>query len=1041
MPEKLQKYMAKAEFADAVTEGKEYLADEPGAPDARQVRDLVRAAEYAVAKQQDTLGGYENFERHYPDSEFQKDLTERKSLVYYRTITVPAGTPAAHQEFRSLYPVSSLANDSIQQENQLAWNLAEKDNGVDAWKELQATYPSHPRLAEARRNEAEAAWKTASGEGTVEALETYAKAYPESPRSKEALDASCAKGWGDALNLNTVQGYRDFRGKFARCAAQSGSAMEKEQELAWKEALTNETAADFLKFSREYPNSPHARDALDKACVKAWNDAQQGDALENYRDFRTIYAGCSAQAPLAREKEFQRAWETAEKTDTWEAYRTLQDEYPDHPRRREAEQRERELWGFAGPVAPDEFTTSITSLDDRDPANIHLFVQVADKDGRVVGGLGKSNFTAFENGKRVELSGFKGMETERPVDIVFVFDTSGSMQEEIDGVKEAAIQFAENLRMRNRDARLALVTFSVEMRDVYDFTGDIRMFQRWVAGQRAHGGDNRPENPLDALRLGMSLHFRPHSQRVFVLITDEPANENNDVTSLTISAVGQMLKSGRISLFQIAPEIDQYRQLSAIVNGTRFDIANQAEFSRLIEDISTMAAKQYTLIYRGAKHPGGIERQARVRARQDYLCLPTTTVKTRDIAALAIDPREPEVSYLATRDSGLFRSLDGGETWSAMAEKLPEKSFEEIFPVSSEGKSLLTRSSSGNLYASADGGENWRPVEHGFGAFDTVSQHPGDPLVLYSTDGVTLFASKDGGATWNKVSQLFPTKTAASLSVDPATGVISLLGNGTDARTSSDGGASWKTGILSVPLAGTNLSDYRLRRNPNRAGVSYLFKPGGDLYRALDGGRTWDRITPASPGAKEVKVHDLSFDPTDRNWLLASTSQGPFASSDGGVSWFRATDDRDTADLRNAAVAVGSDGRIQLAGKGSGNIYTLAPVADREFISGNVYFASGSAEINRNLQGYLDGLAVHLSRNETLRVRVEGHTDDVGGDEMNLKLSLARANSVRTYLAAKGIRPGRVITVGSGKARPLAPNDSADNRAKNRRVELAVIGG
>ena len=65
--------------------------------------------------------------------------------------------------------------------------------------------------------------------------------------------------------------------------------------------------------------------------------------------------------------------------------------------------------------------------------------------------------------------------------------------------------------------------------------------------------------------------------------------------------------------------------------------------------------------------------------------------------------------------------LPNRETWSEMAEKLPEKSFEEIFPVTSEGKSLLTRSSSGNLYVSADGGESWRPVEHGFGAFAAVS--------------------------------------------------------------------------------------------------------------------------------------------------------------------------------------------------------------------------------------------------------------------------------------------------------------------------------
>ncbi|MCG3189294.1 MAG: Outer membrane porin F [Burkholderiaceae bacterium] len=69
-----------------------------------------------------------------------------------------------------------------------------------------------------------------------------------------------------------------------------------------------------------------------------------------------------------------------------------------------------------------------------------------------------------------------------------------------------------------------------------------------------------------------------------------------------------------------------------------------------------------------------------------------------------------------------------------------------------------------------------------------------------------------------------------------------------------------------------------------------------------------------------------------------------------------------------------------------------------------------------------------------------GHTDNVGSDSYNQKLSVARAESVKAYLVSKGIEKNRVYTEGKGKKQPVADNKTAEGRAKNRRVEIEVVG-
>jgi OOP family OmpA-OmpF porin len=71
---------------------------------------------------------------------------------------------------------------------------------------------------------------------------------------------------------------------------------------------------------------------------------------------------------------------------------------------------------------------------------------------------------------------------------------------------------------------------------------------------------------------------------------------------------------------------------------------------------------------------------------------------------------------------------------------------------------------------------------------------------------------------------------------------------------------------------------------------------------------------------------------------------------------------------------------------------------------------------------------------------VVGHTDSIGSHDYNLKLSVARSAAVRDYLVSKDIKKNDVYTEGRGKTQPVADNKTADGRAKNRRVEIEVVG-
>ncbi len=111
----------------------------------------------------------------------------------------------------------------------------------------------------------------------------------------------------------------------------------------------------------------------------------------------------------------------------------------------------------------------------------------------------------------------------------------------------------------------------------------------------------------------------------------------------------------------------------------------------------------------------------------------------------------------------------------------------------------------------------------------------------------------------------------------------------------------------------------------------------------------------------------------------------------------------------------------------------------KEFVMDNVYFDSGKATLKLGSSKALNNLVEVLKAKSTMTVEIQGHTDDVGKEEDNLKLSQGRADAVKNYLISKGIAKDRIIAKGYGWTQPIADNGTEAGKAKNRRTSLKVI--
>lgn len=117
-----------------------------------------------------------------------------------------------------------------------------------------------------------------------------------------------------------------------------------------------------------------------------------------------------------------------------------------------------------------------------------------------------------------------------------------------------------------------------------------------------------------------------------------------------------------------------------------------------------------------------------------------------------------------------------------------------------------------------------------------------------------------------------------------------------------------------------------------------------------------------------------------------------------------------------------------------------APVATKVVFNADTFFDFDKSTLKPEGRQLLDQVAQQVASIDLETIIAVGHTDSIGSDAYNQKLSERRAASVKEYLVGKGIDPNRIYTEGKGKNSPVASNKTKEGRAQNRRVEIEIVG-
>ena len=111
----------------------------------------------------------------------------------------------------------------------------------------------------------------------------------------------------------------------------------------------------------------------------------------------------------------------------------------------------------------------------------------------------------------------------------------------------------------------------------------------------------------------------------------------------------------------------------------------------------------------------------------------------------------------------------------------------------------------------------------------------------------------------------------------------------------------------------------------------------------------------------------------------------------------------------------------------------------KNIVLDNVYFETGKSTLKPNSYKALNDLVEVLQLKNKLIIEIQGHTDNVGKEDDNQKLSYERASQVKKYLLSKGISENRIVAKGYGSSIPIADNETETGKSKNRRTSLKII--
>lgn len=292
------------------------------------------------------------------------------------------------------------------------------------------------------------------------------------------------------------------------------------------------------------------------------------------------------------------------------------------------------------------------------------------------------------------------------------------------------------------------------------------------------------------------------------------------------------------------------------------------------------------------------------------------------IQAITIDPTDPSIVFSASRGQGVFRSTDSGRTWRPQNQGLQNLFVNSIAidpqdhtrVFAGTGQGALLGDSGAGIYRSTDGGQTWTRVHEMH--VEQIVINPQNPSEIYAVGGPPVLKSNDGGAVWAPAfvqGDATANLTITSLAISPTDPKVLLIsgvtegGSGSILRSSSSG-APWEV-VLNSGIKFVNDVTFA----PGNGQIAYAGN-GDGVWKSTDSGATWHRITESlgSLTALHVLVNPLS----DNIIYVAAAEKGVYRSIDAGATWRGLSDGLEGERVRTLSIRISPE--VLFAGTDNG---------------------------------------------------------------------------------------------------------------------------
>jgi len=273
--------------------------------------------------------------------------------------------------------------------------------------------------------------------------------------------------------------------------------------------------------------------------------------------------------------------------------------------------------------------------------------------------------------------------------------------------------------------------------------------------------------------------------------------------------------------------------------------------------------------------------------------------ETASVCELAVAPSRPGTVYAGLSRGGVYRSLDGGATWTAARERLPlQNRICQIAVDAASPGTVYAGTQERGVWKTTDGGATWAQVNQGlpghegfFLPIHALKADPRTPGVVYAIAFRTLFKTTNGGKRWVTMISGLP-NGFPNLAIDPVKPANLYMTASASARVfkSKNGGVTWTSSAAGLP-PGADIRDLEI--DPKTPTALYLSSSKDGVFKSIDGGRSWSLENAGLPGPTvpaDPLYGELVLVSTCRQQTLyVDTARGFYKTTNGAVTWNMST--------------------------------------------------------------------------------------------------------------------------------------------------------